>query len=1578
MSHLLWKYYWENDVDKFRRLLDPAGAAAPAGSKSPVIGSAGWPSPGGFSSSPRLGGKSRKASTRSKDTVNTIGRAEINSRDHSGLTVLLRAASSTDTTAREFVQALLEHPAIDLYVQDPESGWNALHRSLYSGNVSIARIILAKERENILSGTGAFSGRVGRLIKTKDHEGNSPFDVYNSTIATRSLNRGQLNEDPDDESDSGESTGDYNELTKSTNLASSNNEGDELFVFGSNRNMSLGVGDEDDRQYPERIHLQRPDGLLRRFYESYLGEEDAEFIASSLEIEDIPIMVRSRPLLIQDIAMSKLHTAVLTTDPVSNLFIAGLGRGGRLGLGDEITRFKFVPVQGPLADKKIRQVALGQNHSMAIAGNGELWTWGLNSDSQLGYALPPPTRADEEPMSLVPRQVFGTLKKELIQGIAASALHSVAHTGTSLFCWGRNVGQLALMDADSRSLDLQATPRRVAASLLTAPILMVSAIDKATTVLLANHNVWVFTNYGYNLIKFPTPDPFANYNLSSYASKRESGRKEIISIASGGDTIAAVTSRGDLFTMNVNNNGELDQLNGSTTNPAKIKGAVSQPQCVWDSRKDGVTSMSVGEHGSVIICTDSGAVWKRVKRTKGKVLSSAGVKKKDFKFERIPYITNCTKVRSSTFGAFAAIRKDSKVMAEEISVTKPSLWEDLSSLLCLNDFEASMPKSDSKEPRKAWNKAITRERQGSVVHELLKSPDLESDLVQMLKFGSMQFETVDLRLSTTAAPHIKIPVHGWLISARSPVVLSALAKFRRSGSQFNEDVFLLGEDEGKVVLTFQQIDVLTLVNIVVFTYLDTVMPVWKYTKEAPSLAHRYRQVRTELMKTATQLQMTRLEGAARLQSSVEPSLDSDLQAAISDKRFFEDGDILVQLDGEDFPVHSQLVCRRCPFFEGMFHGRSQGGWLSSRRLGQTAEDRIEVDLKHVSPETFMMVMQYIYGDVGEELFEDVTSASLDEFSETVLDVMAAANELMLDRLSQACQSVIGKFVTTRNIANLLNEISVCSVTEFKDVGLEYICLQLENMLENGNLDGMDEEVLLDLDEVVRENQLARFPFVRSGRTELLLHEKYPDLLADIEEERQRRVKEFAFKSTQREEEKKLSSSYRARFGSLDEVAAFPRTPDVGRRKSSFAQNEPFSPNLRPKASHGDLIFDMDEDVAKYGDLSSPDALSPIPQLDLDVEPMTQLPEAAWRQPKKKHSVSFSKSPSSPAPMPTLASSRNLGGTPATQAPSSARKVSGPWASPVLSAAKLDLRGIMSEASPKPTSALTTSLVAASKDVPSPKPPVKMSQKERKRQMQKQAEMRAAAGDEKANSKPWQPASSGSNPAPWIAVSAAPKTSLQEAMASESQSCGLIHKAKPLVAAETVPEVKRRTASPDTKFPGQNRHRRALADSSASTSQQAASPLTPHSKSYITRERKESPLVGATLADIIGQQRREQELVKEAVAKRSLQEIQQEQAFQEWWDQESRRAQEEEAQHSARPAKERGDGGAKRGRRGRGGGSGGVGGGTGGNANTGSNRSSKVKETADKAEQPRVPSGPKPRGGGKAVASKAVAGKPGKK
>src|SRR6266536_4095744 len=91
-------------------------------------------------------------------------------------------------------------------------------------------------------------------------------------------------------------------------------------------------------------------------------------------------------------------------------------------------------------------------------------------------------------------------------------------------------------------------------------------------------------------------------------------------------------------------------------------------------------------------------------------------------------------------------------------------------------------------------------------------------------------------------------------------------------------------------------------------------------------------------------------------------------------------------------------------------------------------------------------------------------------------------------------------VNTHNVCQLLNAIAPCSVTEFKDAALEYLCLQLESMLENHLLNDLDEDLLVELDEIVRRNQLNCLPFEKSNRAELLLHERHPTLAADIHEE----------------------------------------------------------------------------------------------------------------------------------------------------------------------------------------------------------------------------------------------------------------------------------------------------------------------------------------------------------------------------------------------------------------------------------------------------------------------------------------------
>jgi hypothetical protein len=153
MSSYLWKYYLEDDVESFRRLLANASydnwsqsqmSNNTAGASTRVLG-VGPGSPGeGAAPSLKATTKGRKvsglnpmASASDKwhnPRANLVfTRSDINSKDEFGLTILHHAASSTTKSASAFAMALLEHPLIDLYIQDLENGWSGEMMYLYTG-----------------------------------------------------------------------------------------------------------------------------------------------------------------------------------------------------------------------------------------------------------------------------------------------------------------------------------------------------------------------------------------------------------------------------------------------------------------------------------------------------------------------------------------------------------------------------------------------------------------------------------------------------------------------------------------------------------------------------------------------------------------------------------------------------------------------------------------------------------------------------------------------------------------------------------------------------------------------------------------------------------------------------------------------------------------------------------------------------------------------------------------------------------------------------------------------------------------------------------------------------------------------------------------------------------------------------------------------------------------------------------------------------------------------------------------------------------------------------------------------------
>jgi hypothetical protein len=427
--------------------------------------------------------------------------------------------------------------------------------------------------------------------------------------------------------------------------------------------------------------------------------------------------------------------------------------------------------------------------------------------------------------------------------------------------------------------------------------------------------------------------------------------------------------------------------------------------------------VAVDQDGSIILTTEAGSVWRRTKRATIKDASASGLgayKPKDYKFSRVPGLTRVTAVRASAFGAYAAIRRDCDVTRTQIVEDELSLWSDLAPLLAFRGLENYEENSDDENPSyRFWQRPSKTD---SLRRRVLRSKDLETEVADTIRqtVGPEDRE-YDLDIGTTVS-EVRIPAHRFMFSGRSRTLRQVLTASLDKESSLS-DITSLSHDQstGKTLILFQGVDFLTIFNLVLFVYTDTVIDFWHAARQYPNQAFRFRNSRTEIMKLASRLELRQLERAARQMITPVRSMNLDMELAIKNVPFFDDGDVSIRLSDGEVQVHSAIICQRCPFFHGMFKGRAGGQWLAGRRELAEPSDTISIDLKHVDLRVFWLVVRHIYADAGEALFDDIVSddfnnvLALEEFLDHVMDVMGVANELMLDRLSQVCQKVVGRY-----------------------------------------------------------------------------------------------------------------------------------------------------------------------------------------------------------------------------------------------------------------------------------------------------------------------------------------------------------------------------------------------------------------------------------------------------------------------------------------------------------------------------------------------------------------------------------------
>ncbi|CAJ1364560.1 unnamed protein product, partial [Effrenium voratum] len=297
----------------------------------------------------------------------------------------------------------------------------------------------------------------------------------------------------------------------------------QVWAFGSNRSMELGgrkevaqISSAQRMKSVRGVHVVQvssansTSGQCHTLVLGANGEVHTFGASNCGALGQGPDVRQSAPLLLRFsaqvpvklVAAGARHSLMLTD--TGRLFAMGDNTHGQLGLESRLHgSFIDAPrsVEGPLGDEEVqvKLIAAGDNFTMAVTEDDQLYTWGANANGQLGLGK----LQDQMVPQLVPQ-----LSGLRIGTICCGACHSLAITsdGAKVWAWGSNVhGQLGVGTDNSNEA------QRVRPSLIPAlsnrrgmVACQVTAASNHSLALTTTGEVYAFGLNSHGQLGFPT------------------------------------------------------------------------------------------------------------------------------------------------------------------------------------------------------------------------------------------------------------------------------------------------------------------------------------------------------------------------------------------------------------------------------------------------------------------------------------------------------------------------------------------------------------------------------------------------------------------------------------------------------------------------------------------------------------------------------------------------------------------------------------------------------------------------------------------------------------------------------------------------------------------------------------------------------------------------------------------------------------------------------------------------------------------------------------------------------------------
>ncbi|KAL4233187.1 hypothetical protein ACF0H5_007871 [Mactra antiquata] len=261
---------------------------------------------------------------------------------------------------RDVVEWLLESISGDVTQKDNESGWTALHRALFYGNLATARLLVLYKSD----------------MYTRDHEGLGPLDI---TMKDRSL------------------------LTGVPPPVYEISDNHEVYTWGDNSNFTLGHKTEQGRNYPEVIdefrkkHIAIQQVVMCKYHTVFLSSDGTVYTCghgmggrlghSNEETCLVPKQIDSlKTEVCTEIAAARDHTVILAKS--CNVYSCGMNMCHQLG--------QFPPPEQCLVPriinsktikgKQVIGISTGRFHTIVYTSSA-VFSCGLNA-GQLGHPKP--------------------------------------------------------------------------------------------------------------------------------------------------------------------------------------------------------------------------------------------------------------------------------------------------------------------------------------------------------------------------------------------------------------------------------------------------------------------------------------------------------------------------------------------------------------------------------------------------------------------------------------------------------------------------------------------------------------------------------------------------------------------------------------------------------------------------------------------------------------------------------------------------------------------------------------------------------------------------------------------------------------------------------------------------------------------------------------------------------------------------------------------------------------------------------------------------------------------------------------